>query len=292
MRRALVIVSVFALATTLYAGRHGNRGLSMTIDDSEGTINDCSALRVTIDDRPAVRAEELVSIGSPRSLVLRPPENGGIHVVGTDSGGYEVRVCKAAAFEEDLNQIRVRVSGNEVTADGPDSSSRWMVYFLVRAPRGAILDLSSHNGPIALQRVNGTVTANALNGPISIKDSTGTINIETENGPISLDGGSGSTKLHAQNGPITVKLRGTYWDGNLDAHTENGPVALKIPANFRSGVVVESQGHGPVSCRSEACREARRTWDDEDNRKIELGSGPTVVRLSTVNGPVSVRDND
>jgi hypothetical protein len=47
-----------------------------------------------------------------------------------------------------------------------------------------------------------------------------------------------------------------------------------------------------VSCRSEACREARRTWDDEESRKIELGSGATVVRLSTVNGPVSVRDND
>ena len=43
-------------------------------------------------------------------------------------------------------------------------------------------------------------------------------------------------------------------------------------ASFRSGVVVESEGRGPVSCRAEACRQARRTWDDEDNRRIELGS--------------------
>jgi DUF4097 and DUF4098 domain-containing protein YvlB len=274
----------------LSAGRHGYRGLSMSIDDDE-LLNDCSQVRVTINDRPAVRAEEIVPVGSLRSLGIHAPQNGGVYVVGSRSGGYAVKACKAAAFESALNDIRVRVSGNEVTADGPDDGT-WVVYFLVQAPRGATLDLRSQNGPIAMRNVNGTVNAKAVNGPISLKESSGTMNIETTNGPISLDGGSGSTKLNAQNGPITVKLRGTVWDGSLDAHTENGPLALKIPANFRSGVVVESEGHGPVSCRSEACREARRTWDDEESRKIELGFGATVVRLSTVNGPVSVRDND
>ena len=65
-----------------------------------------------------------------------------------------------------------------------------------------------------------------------------------------------------------------------------------MPSSFRSAVVVESEGRGPVSCRAEACRQARRTWDDEDNRRIEFGSGPAVVHLSTVNGPVSVREYD
>jgi hypothetical protein len=47
-----------------------------------------------------------------------------------------------------------------------------------------------------------------------------------------------------------------------------------------------------VSCRAEVCRQARRTWDDSDNRRIELGSGPTVIHVSTVNGPLSVRESD
>jgi DUF4097 and DUF4098 domain-containing protein YvlB len=290
MRKTLVALCLFALAGNLSAGSHRNHGMSTSIDD-DGLVNDCSALRVTMDGRPAVRAEEMVNVGSLRSLKIRAPQNGGIYVAGSTSGGYEARACKAAAFEEDLNQIRSRISGNEIVTDGP-SGGDWVVYYLVRAPRGASLDLESHNGPIALREVNGTVTANALNGPISLKDSSGTFNIETTNGPISLDGGSGTARLNAQNGPVTVKLRGTSWDGNIEAHTQNGPASLRIPANFRSGVVVESDGHGPVSCRAAACREARRTWDDEDNRKIELGSGPTVVRMSTVNGPVSVREND
>ncbi|HEX9501612.1 MAG TPA: DUF4097 family beta strand repeat-containing protein [Thermoanaerobaculia bacterium] len=289
MRKILVALCLFALAAPLVAGRH-NHGMSTSIDD-DGLVTDCSALRMTFDDRPAVRAEEMLPVGNLRSLNIRAPQNGGIYVIGSTSGGYEVKACKAAAFQEDLNQIRARVSGNAIITDGP-AASDWVVYYLVRAPRGATLDLESQNGPISLREVNGTVTANALNGPISLKESSGTFNLETTNGPISLDGGSGTARLNAQNGPITVRLRGSSWNGSIEAHTENGPASLRIPSNFRSGVIVESDGHGPVSCRAAACREARRTWDDEDNRKIELGSGPTVVRMSTVNGPVSVREND
>jgi len=285
--RRLLILALFVPAT-LFAGRYHN-DLSVSTDDRE--ITDCSQLRVTIDDAPAARAEEAVQLGNIKSLTVRAPQNGGINVTGTDSGRYEVTACKAAAVATSLNDIRVRVSGNELTANGPDDS-RWVVYFLVRAPRGADLDLSANNGPITLRNVNGTIGAHAVNGPISARDLGGSMNLETTNGPISIDGGSGSAKLNATNGPITVKLRGDSWNGSLDAHTENGPMSLRIPPTFRSGVVIESDGHGPVSCRAEACRQARRTWDDEDNRRIELGSGPTVVHLSTVNGPVSVREQE
>jgi len=292
MRRALVLVSLFLLAMAASADRHHyGCGMCVSTDDNNGEITDCGQLRVTIDDQPAARAEEIVPVGELRSLVVHAPQNGGIHVVGSDSGRYEVKACKAAAADSSLSDIRVRLNGNELTADGPNED-RWVVYFLVRAPRRATLDLSAQNGPIALRNVNGTIGARAVNGPLSVRESSGTFTLETTNGPISLDGGSGTMKLTATNGPITVKLRGDIWDGSLDAHTENGPVSLRMPSSFRSAVVVESEGRGPVGCRAEACRQARRTWDDDDNRRIEFGSGPTIVRLSTVNGPVSVREQE
>jgi DUF4097 and DUF4098 domain-containing protein YvlB len=257
----------------------------------DNNVTSCSDLRVTFEDEPAATADEVVPVGNVRSLAVRAPQNGGISVAGNDSGGYQVTACKAAYSSAALNDIRVRLSGNEVSASGPDNGS-WVVYFIVRAPRGADLDLDTRNGPISLRNVNGTIAAHALNGPISARELGGTMNLETTNGPISLDGGSGAAKLNATNGPITVRLRGDSWNGSLDAHTQNGPMSLHIPASFRSGVVAESDGHGPVSCRAEVCRQARRTWDDEDNRRIELGSGPTVVHVSTVNGPLSVRETD
>jgi hypothetical protein len=65
-------------------------------------------------------------------------------------------------------------------------------------------------------------------------------------------------------------------------------VAINIPQDYESSVVVESQGNGPLSCRAKACAEGRKTWDEE-RKRVEFGSGPAVIRVSTVNGPLSVR---
>jgi hypothetical protein len=60
---------------------------------------------------------------------------------------------------------------------------------------------------------------------------------------------------------------------------------LTVPPGYRSGVLVEADGHSPMSCSG--CATARKTWDD-DQRRIELGGGPQIIRLTTSNGPVSV----
>jgi len=54
--------------------------------------------------------------------------------------------------------------------------------------------------------------------------------------------------------------------------------------------VVESTNHAPVSCKASICDNAHKTWDDE-HRRIEYGNGPATIRLSTVNGPVSVQES-
>ncbi len=43
-----------------------------------------------------------------------------------------------------------------------------------------------------------------------------------------------------------------------------------------------------MSCQASICDNARKTWDDE-HRRIEYGAAPAVIHLSTVNGPVSVK---
>jgi DUF4097 and DUF4098 domain-containing protein YvlB len=291
MRRLLFALCTLAVAIPCSASHYGTQNMSLSVDDwSE--VTSCNQVSVRFDDARAVRAEEVLPTAGLRSLKIESVRNGGIHVVGTDASNYSVTACKAADVEETLRGITTRISGNEVSATGPDSGA-WTVFFLVRAPRNATLDLQSHNGPIGLDHVIGTVTAHATNGPISLKGSSGTMDISTQNGPISLGGGSGTMKLNATNGPISVKFSGTSWDGgDLEAHTQNGPLSVKVPRGFRSGMVVQSEGRSPVSCRAEACQDAKRTFDDDDNRRIEFGTGPTVVRMSTVNGPVSVKESD
>jgi hypothetical protein len=296
MRRLLLPALLLISAATMASGSHhrGNRGVSF--DDFDDGVADCSTMRVQFDGDRVPVVTENVAVGNVRSLRVRSDQNGGIRVIGSRTGGYTVTACKAAALSSDVSQVRVSVNGDEVIATGPDNDN-WIVYFIVQTPRGATLDLTATNGPIGVYEFDGTLTARAKNGPFGIKDSSGTIDASTVNGPISIEGGSGNVKLSATNGPLAVKLDGTAWlGGSLDASTQNGPVSLKLPRAYRSGVVVESLGHGPVSCHAEGCSAARLRqtddYDDDRPRRIELGSGASNVHLSTVNGPISVKDRD
>jgi len=297
MRRLLLLSAILlinAAGTANASHHHGNRSISF--DDFDNGVAGCSAMRAQFDGDRVPVVTETVPIGNVRSLRVRSDQNGGIRVIGSRTGGYTVTACKAAAVATDVNQVRVSVHGDEVSASGPDSDN-WVVYFIVQTPRNATVALSSTNGPIGVYEFDGTMTARAQNGPLGIKGSTGTIDASTVNGPISIEGGGGNVKLSAMNGPLSVKLDGAAWmGGSLDASTPNGPVALKLPRGYRSGVLIESSGHGPVSCHAEGCSAARlRQTDDSDDdrpRRIELGSGASAVHVSTVNGPVSVKDRD
>ena len=283
MRRILAIV--FSIAALPLLARDHNRDVTINTRDFGEPITRCDQIEVYYDGDRVPMIEEDVPASGLRSLRINSSRNGGVRVTGWDQSSYSVKACKAG-------NARVSSRGDEISAEIPEGDDA-IVYFIVRAPRNGSLDLQALNGELGVHDFTGTLSARTTNGPISLSSVNGTITAEAHNGPITFKGGSGVVKLDATNGPITVKLDGDAWlGGSLDAHSHNGPLSLRVPNDYRSGVIVESDGHGPVSCRAEACGRARRTWDDDTPRRIELGSGPAVVRLSTVNGPVSVRSNE
>jgi hypothetical protein len=299
------------LAASMIAGEHRHGGNVNISTSEDGPIQDCGQIRVQFDGYEAARAEQqLAAPARSQPLVMRMPASSGLYVTGADRRDVSIRACKAARWPEDLPRISVAISADgQVATNGPEDGS-WLVYLLVEAPRGTSLDVEASNGPIALRglsgavrartsngplslkELSGRVEARAKNGPISVGDCSGELDAEASNGPISLRGGSGRLRLNTQNGPISVDLAGSRWDGaGLEAHAVNGPLSVRIPENYRSGTRIESAGHSPFNCRAAACAQARRTWEDE-SRSVEFGDAQTVVRLSTVNGPVSIRGND
>ena len=264
---------------------------------NNGPAESCSDLDVRFDDERAIMTSEQRTLTRAQVPVLRihAETNGGVELRGWDQDTYSVTTCKFAAppqgdAEVVFSQIHTSISGGEISASGPGHRDRWSVYFLIRTPRGATVNLDAHNGPVSTYGVNGTLTERAVNGPISLNDFSGEGDIEAQNGPISVRGSRGNLKIRTQNGPISVQVNETKWDGaGLTADAQNGPVSLHVPAGFQTAFLVESLGHGPVSCSASICDEARKTWDDEDRRKIEFGSGSPVIHLSSYNGPVSVR---
>jgi DUF4097 and DUF4098 domain-containing protein YvlB len=298
MKRTLLILLAMTFAALPMAahghGRHYGSDVNISIgDDGDVPVTDCSQLRISFDGEPGVRSEETIPAGNLRQLSVNSRRHGGVRITGWDQSGWSIKACKAASTAAGLQDVKVSLSGDELS--GTTTEKEVVVYFIIRSPRNATLNVKSYNGPIGLYDVSGNLTLHAENGPVSLQKSTGTIDASTTNGPISFkDATSGTVKLNAENGPIAVHLSGTTFNGSLDANTQNGPIALRVPTGYRSGVVAESRGHGPVSCRAEGCANAKRTWggdddDDDGNRRIELGSGPAVIHVSTVNGPLSIK---
>ena len=293
--RLICVSTVFALGfTSARASRHHH-----SVNISSGhkqPATDCSDLRIRFDDEDAVvRSEErTLSKAEAPTLQVRPHTNGGVQISGWEKETYSVTACKAvarSAGEGMLSQITMTIENGKVTTKGPAEDEDWVVYMLIRTPKSASLDLETMNGPLSLYDVDGKLTAHTHNGPISLKNFSGDAEITAQNGPISLEGTSGSVRVHTENGPINVALQGTTWSGKgLTADAQNGPLTLTVPSGYQSSFVVESTNHAPMSCRASICDNARKTWDDE-HRRIEFGSAPAMIRLSTVNGPISVRDS-
>jgi hypothetical protein len=282
--------------TTARANRHHH---SVNISGGhKQPATDCSDLRIRFDDRDAVvRSEERTLTKSEAGVLqVSPHRNGGVQVVGWDKDTYSVTACKAAAGSSDeaervLAQIKMSIENGKVSTSGPGDEEEWTVYLLIRTPKSSSIDMDTMNGPISLYDVDGKLTARAQNGPISLKNFSGDAEITAVNGPISVEGSKGSVRIRTENGPISVALEGKTWSGTgLSADAKNGPVTLMVPSGYESSFVVESTNYAPVSCKGSICDNARKTWDDE-HRRIEYGNAPAMIRLSTVNGPVSVRDS-
>ena len=294
----LIVSVVFLSAAAIYA-KHGSSNLTTGLTTSEGDESrGCSDLHMSFDERETVRSEQHLTIPSSEAqpLSVQAAKNGGIRVIGGGGSEYDVTVCKAAAGDDRasaqgrLAGISASVHGGLLSVSGPGGGD-WTAYLIVRAPRNAAMDLAAHNGPISLRNLGGAVKAHSTNGPISLKECSGDIQATTENGPISLRGSGGKLRLETENGPISVDLSGSQWqEGGLEARTENGPLSLRVPAGYEAGVRVEASGHSPMRCSAAVCGRAQRTWDDE-HRFIELGSSSPAVRMSTVNGPVSVESS-
>jgi DUF4097 and DUF4098 domain-containing protein YvlB len=269
---------------------------SMSMSGGEhGPAVDCAGLHIRLNDRPAeMRSEERTIARPDGPLRVESEVNGGVQVQGWDKDTYSVTVCKAADasmnnVEQILSQIRLSVENGRVSVSGPSDQDNWTVFLLVRAPKSANLELRANNGPLSIYDLEGKLFASATNGPISLWGFSGDADISAENGPIDLTGNSGKLRLHTENGPISVSLSGDAWRGSgLEADAKNGPLTLRVPKNYQSSLLVESNGHSPMSCQATFCDEARKTWD-EDRRRIEFGNAPAVIHLSTVNGPIAVK---
>jgi hypothetical protein len=290
----IILVGSFLLFEPASAQQKRHRNTTMSIDD-EKLIGDCEQVRIRIGDGETVRSElmQTLPMSAAASLLVRSPQQGGIHVQGWNREEYSIKACLAAAGNTKtdakavLDQIKLSIEGGQVILRGPNPED-WIAFLIIQAPNGAVLDLTSTNGPIGVNSFSGNIQARSTNGPVTLNDVGGQVKVEVQNGPITVKSSGGDFRLSAQNGPLTIDLDGTQWSGGeLEGRTQNGPLTLKLPDSYLSSVRVDASRHSPVECLAGRCRQAVRTWDRPN--VIQFGDSEPIVRLSTVNGPVTIK---
>jgi hypothetical protein len=297
--RVPALLMVLGLVSTATSSPAHDLSYSFRMDlDEDQRITSCSDFEMRFGkegdrDVVTVRRDKSMVLTAPSSgpLRVRPGEHGGVCVQPSTDGGYSALVCLAAGARDPkdadaiLDRIEIENTGGTLSVSGPEKD--WAVYVVLSVPRDVTLDLSTTNGPLSLREVSGRFTLRATNGPITIAGTTGVVDAEAVNGPIKFRGHAGDVRLAAQNGPMKVTLDDAKWSGKgLEGSTQNGPVKLEAPAALQAGIEVQGSWHSPIKVNGV------KSWErypHDGARLYRLGSGPVMIHLSTVNGPLEIR---
>jgi len=288
MRHFALGCSALLLAATLAQGQNFTTAPCGSSNDSDGSWfgrqeRACELRRTTL---PLTNGHLGVS-----------GNNGGIEVVGEDRSdvALEVKVTAQASSQSDaealLHQVRIVTNGSDIRAEGPRpeggffSHRNWSASFRLHVPRRvAHADLSTSNGAIHVENIEGQVAAHTTNGGIEATHVHGDLRAETTNGGLRLDDLGGAVHAETTNGGVHISLAGDRWHGDgLFASSTNGGITVKAPDHFAAHLVADTTNGGisvgfPITVQGKIGH----------HLDTELNGGGPPVHLETTNGGVTI----
>jgi len=248
------------------------------------------------DERYVEEFTETVD-GSGIDLLDAQTTNGAITVQGTVGNEVVVNVTKKvrASSEEEAEKyadrvvVRVERTGSRIRiyAEHPELPDHveLEVSYDIECPFRLDLQLSTTNGGIRVDEIEGSVLGSTTNGAIEVLAAWGPFALSSTNGDIEaeLRQLTGDGMFSTTNGAIEVKLlSGT---GNLTATTTNGKIEMELPGDF-SGELDASTTNGRARANFQVPYSAgdppTRIWGS-----IGKG-GASRIHLRTTNGNVTV----
>lgn len=226
------------------------------------------------DDRYC-EVRELALPANWEKIAINGEPNGGIRVEGWNRNTIAIRakVQVWADSEEDAQEIAKRIEivakDGEIHAKGPSRNrgrEGWEVSFDVSVPAKSNLSLTTVNGGIHVEDVEGAIEFDAVNGGVHLEGLAGDVSGETVNGG------------------IHIELTGDRWSGaGLDVRTENGGIAWLIPDDYSARLETGTR-NGGVHADGEL-----GGYEEPPNRlSLELGEGGATLRAMTTNGGVAI----
>jgi hypothetical protein len=200
---------------------------------------------------------------------------GTVRIDGWDKADAEIVVERRAPNAAQLARVPVVIDDSPAgvivralqTDNTTDPALRTDI--TVRLPRAAAIEhVQVLEGRIALDGLNGRITADIRRGPIDARELSGTVRLETGIGSITLTAArlsaNGLLRLRAFNGDVRLWLARRPTDARILALALNGPITSEIPLATRD------------------------TWGPRWG-EATLGTGEPVISIDVVTGTIEIK---
>jgi hypothetical protein len=215
--------------------------------------------------------------------------NGRVEIAGWDRNEVDIKALKHGKTRESVDAVQINVTSNQdgitIHSEQPSGGTGFLEFwswimnggdkkatvdYAIQVPRNTRLKgISSVNGRIMIEDVNGDIEASTVNGTTQVKGAAGDLKLSTVNGRVTAEltslGHGQAVSLNGVNGEIEAILPADA-NAEVTANTVNGSITSEFPA-----LVVQKEF--PVSKKL----------------KGTLGSGSASVKISTVNGGIRIR---
>ena len=197
------------------------------------------------------------SLPAPASLRTVGLHSADVVVEAWDQPHAEIVATLAADGDrarERVRAVRVTVQEGEVRVADPGRPAvddEPLLEVRAYVPQATPLDLSTHNGSIAVLGPTAPVRLRTQNGALVAQDVTGPLVGHTQNGVarVDLPPGHGDVDLWAQNGQIRVAAPAD-WEGRVVARVGRGSLVTNLgdprPTPDGEGTVLGTGGPGPT----------------------------------------------
>ena len=219
--------------------------------------------------------------------------DGYITVHGWDKQEVQLTISKRAASEQQMRGIQLRtIQNNSVVAvtasfdpnfqrrEGGVNFVNALVNLDVYVPRNSMVRLSSGDGRLEVDGINGSLDLITGDGWIDVRDARGRLSAKTGDGRIQVENFDGD--VEARTGDGRIILNGRF--AQLAARTGSGSILLTVPANFNATIETEAEGvdNQGLNLTEETSPSARlKRW--------KIGQGGRVLSLRTGEGRIFLR---
>lgn len=199
---------------------------------------------------------------APGGRVNLENSNGSVEIYGWDKNTVEINGTKYANTQQMLDEMKIEItpSSDSVQIRTEPQTNTWGhggrgARYTIRVPRNVLLDrITSSNGSIHVEDINGTARLRTSNGSIHVSRVAGDVDVQTSNGSIEVENQNGNTMLRTSNGRIQVELA----KGSLDATTSNGSISARVTqADAQPVRLGSSNGH--IELTLDAVRDVHAT---------------------------------